>query len=161
DAEGGDNYAQGGSRVAVPSGRADSSVSQVSHYLDANSGRADPDALYAVWAGANDIFAVAGGEASTDALTVAAGGVVQMVGALEAAGARYIRVPSLPDMGITPDAIAAGPAAQGALGQLSAGYNSAVYGALAAAGHRVIPLDTFSMLREVVASPAAYGLRNV
>src|SRR5690606_25563103 len=104
DAEGGDNYAQGGSRVAVPRGRADSSVSQVSHYLDANSGRADPDALYAVWAGANDIFAVAGGEASTDALTVAAGGVVQMVGALEAAGARYILVPSLPDMGITPDA---------------------------------------------------------
>ncbi len=161
DAQGGDNYAQGGSRVAVPSGQADSSVSQVAHYLDANSGRADPDALYAVWTGANDIFAVARGEAPTQALAVAAGGVVQMVGALEAAGARYILVPSLPDMGITPDAIAAGPAAQGALGQLSASYNSAMYGALAAAGHRVIPLDTYNMLREVAASPATYGLRNV
>lgn len=161
DGEGGDNYAQGGSKVTVPSGQADSTVAQVAHYLGTRGGSADPDALYSVWTGANDIFAVARGEAPAQGLAVSAGGVVQMVGSLQAAGARYILVPNLPDMGITPDAIAAGPAAQGALSQLSASYNDAMYGALAAAGHRVIPLDTYNMLREVVASPATYGLRNV
>ncbi|KAF1687350.1 autotransporter domain-containing esterase [Pseudoxanthomonas broegbernensis] len=162
DNQGGDNYAQGGSRVAVANGVAESTVSQAARYLAANGGKADPDVLYTVWTGANDIFAIAGAGAPVqETLATAVGGVVQIVGSLEAAGARYVLVPSMPDMGITPDAAAAGPLAQAALTQLASGYNDAMYGALAQAGHRVIPLDTFNMLREVLASPAAYGLRNV
>lgn len=162
DNQGGDNYAQGGSRVTVQNGAAESTVSQVGRYLAANGGAADPDTLYTVWTGANDIFAIAGaGAPPQQTIATAVGGVVQIVGTLDAAGARYILVPTLPDMGITPQAIAAGPAGQAALTQLSSTYNAAMYGALAQNGYRVIPLDTFSMLREVVASPATYGLRNV
>ncbi|AKC86180.1 autotransporter domain-containing esterase [Pseudoxanthomonas suwonensis] len=160
--QGGDNYAQGGSRVTVQNGAAESTVAQVGRYLAANGGRADPGTLYTVWTGANDIFAIAGaGAPPQQTIATAVGGVVQIVGTLDAAGARYILVPSLPDMGITPNAIAAGPAGQAALTQLATTYNAAMYGALAQNGYRVIPLDTFSMLREVVASPATYGLRNV
>ena len=162
DNQGGDNYAQGGSRVTVQNGAAESTVSQVGRYLAANGGKADPGTLYTVWTGANDIFAIAGGAAPPQqTIATAVGGVVQIVGTLDAAGARYILVPTLPDMGITPNAIAAGPAGQAALTQLSSTYNTAMYGALAQNGYRVIPLDTFTMLREVVASPATYGLRNV
>src|SRR5690606_12582626 len=112
-------------------------------------------------AGANDIFAIAERAPVDSTIATAVGGTVQAVGALDAAGARYILVPNLPDIGITPDAIAAGPMAQATLTALSAGYNNALYGALGQAGYRVIPLDTFNMLREIAASPAAYGLSNV
>ena len=157
DNQGGDNYAQGGSRVTVQNGAAESTVSQVGRYLAANGGKANPDTLYTVWTGANDLFAVAAGAPPQETLATAVG----VVGTLDAAGARYILVPSLPDMGITPNAIAAGPVAQATLTQLATTYNTSMYGALAQAGYRVIPLDTFSMLREVVASPGTYGMRNV
>lgn len=159
--EGGDNYAQGGSRAAVPNGPAESTLSQVAAYLAANGGRVDGGGLYAVWTGANDVFAVAAGAPAQATIAAAVGGTVQAVGALEAAGARYILVPNLPDVGITPNAIAAGPAAQATLSALADGYNQALYAALGQAGYRVIPLDTFNMLREIAASPASYGLGNV
>ena len=159
--EGGDNYAQGGSRAAVANGPADSTLAQVGAYLAANGGQADADALYTVWTGANDVFAVAAGAPAQATIATAVGGTVQAVGALEAAGARYILVPNLPDMGITPNAITAGPAAQAGLTALAEGYNQALYGALGQAGYQVIPLDTFTMLREIAASPASYGLANV
>ena len=162
DNQGGDNFAQGGSRVTVQNGAAESTVSQVQRYLAGNGGKADPRTLYTVWTGANDIFAIAGaGAPAQQTIATAVGGVVQIVGTLNAAGARYVLVPNLPDMGLTPNAIAAGPAGQAALTQLSSSYNNAMYGALGQAGLRVIPLDAFTMLREVVASPATYGLRNV
>ena len=161
DNQGGENYAQGGSRVTLQNGAAESTVSQITRYLAASGGQADPGTLYTVWTGANDIFAVAAGAPAQSTIATAVGGVVQAVGALDAAGARYILVPNLPDMGITPNAIAAGAAGQAALTQLASGYNTVMYGALAQAGYRVIPLDTFNMLREIVASPATYGFRNV
>ncbi|KAF1705672.1 autotransporter domain-containing protein [Pseudoxanthomonas suwonensis] len=159
--EGGDNYAQGGARAGVSTITADSTLAQVNAFLAAEGGRADSAALYTVWTGANDIFAIAEGAPVDSTIATAVGGAVQAVGALDAAGARYILVPNLPDIGITPDAIAAGPMAQATLTALSAGYNDALYGALGQAGYRVIPLDTFNMLREIAASPAAYGLSNV
>ncbi len=159
--EGGDNYAQGGSRAAAASAPADSTLAQVGTYLAASGGKADASALYTVWTGANDIFAVAAGAPAQATIAGAVAGTVQAVGALDAAGARYILVPNLPDMGITPNAIAAGPAAQASLTALAAGYNQALYGALGQAGYRVIPLDTFTLLREIAASPATYGLANV
>ena len=159
--DGGDNYAQGGSRAAVPNAPADSTLSQVQAYLGANGGRADGSALYTVWTGANDIFAISDGAPVDATIAAAVGGTVQAVGALDAAGARYILVPNLPDIGITPSAIAAGPVAQATLTALSAGYNEALYGALGQAGYKVIPLDTFNLLREIAASPATYGLANV
>src|SRR5690606_16433076 len=60
----GDNYAAGGAMVATdrmgpPFGLTPSLATQAGNYLSANGGRADPDALYTVWGGPNDLFAVA------------------------------------------------------------------------------------------------------
>ena len=44
---------------------------------------------------------------------------------------------------------------------MSAGYNKALYGGLKQAGIEFIPLDTFSILREVTANPGMYGFTNV
>src|SRR3546814_11104612 len=44
---------------------------------------------------------------------------------------------------------------------LAAAYNDALFGGLAANGLRVIPVDTFHFLQEVVADPGFYGFANV
>lgn len=162
----GDNHAAGGARNGVDTtgalGFTPSLATQAGGYLAANGGRADPDALYSVWGGANDLFAVADDPAN--AATIIGSAVMAQVGiisSLQSAGARYVLVPNIPDLGLTPSFLAQGPgaAAQGTL--LATTYNDALYGALAANGLSVIPVDTFAFLREVVADPAMFGIQNV
>ena len=163
----GDNYAAGGAMVATdrmgpPFGLTPSLATQAGNYLSANGGRADPDALYSVWGGPNDLFAVAANPGQAQQIIGAAvTAQVGIVGALQAAGARYVLVPNIPDIGITPSFLAQGPAAAGQGTAIAAAYNDALYGGLEASGLRVIPLDSFTFLREVVATPSAYGLANV
>src|SRR5690606_38009137 len=118
----GDNHAVGGARVAEDVvgalGPTPSVASQVRSFLDA--GGVDPDALYSVWGGANDVFAVAAGAPPEQTIATAVGTQIGLVGALQEAGARYVLVPSLPDMGVTPAARAQGPQAQAQLSALAA-----------------------------------------
>lgn len=101
----GDNYA-GGARIQASSvsalGAAPSVTSQVNTYLVANGGQANPNALYTVWGGANDLLAAATAPAQAQAIIGSAvTAQVGAVGALQAAGARYVMVPTIPDVGIT------------------------------------------------------------
>ena len=170
---GGTIYAQGGARVAQPSastppGSAQRPVStQIDEYLAASGGHADPNALYTVWIGANDIFQNLGAlqAGAIDAATLqanvlgAATAEVGQVARLRAAGARYVLVFGLPNIGATP--AFAGSSAASSVTQLSAGYNTTLFSGLAAAGIRAIPVDTFSFFNEVAANPGAYGITNV
>ena len=165
--QGGTNYAVGGARigsngtqvfapgvsVTIPSLQ-----TQVNAYLGANGGRADANALHTVWGGANDLFAITNAGAPVATLGTAANGQVALVKQLSNAGARYILVPTLPDIGSTPAFRARGAAAQASGPALSTQYNAALFGGLAAANVRVIPLDTFHLLNEVIASPAQFGI---
>lgn len=163
----GDNYAAGGATVATdrlgpPFGLTPSLATQASAYLSANGGRADPDALYTVWGGANDLFSIAANPAQAQQIIGAAvTAQVGIVGTLQGAGARYVLVPNIPDLGITPSFRAQGAAAAAQGTALATAYNDALYGGLEASGLRVIPLDTFTFLREVVDDPAMYGFANV
>lgn len=171
---GGSNFAQGGARVTRLPGVPASNpltvnalpvANQISTYL-ATAGRADPNALYVVWGGANDVFQALDPSQPEAAdpvnyLLVTASSTVDQVARLRAAGARYVLVPNLPDGGLTPFATALGPAGAAAVSDLFALYNQALFSGLAASGVQVVPLDVFTMLREVVASPATYGLLNV
>ena len=165
----GNDYAAGGATVSPGPGFpptppiqfAPSLTDQVGAYLGANGGTADPNALYSVWGGANDLFFFLNGATTQAQFLGAAGAEVQLVGALEAAGARYVLVPTLPDVGKTPFGLSQGPAGSAGITQLVAGYNATLFGGLAAAGLRVIPLDTFSLLQEISADPGTYGFANV
>jgi outer membrane lipase/esterase len=163
--QGGTNYAVGGARVGTNSAGALGAIpaltTQVNSYLAANGGRADSRALYTVWGGANDLFAVVGGAPAQATITNAVTAQVGIVGTLQTAGARYILVPTVPDLGATPQFRAQGAVGMATGTQLSTTYNTALFGALNSAGLRVIPLDTFSLLREIIASPAEYGFGNV
>ncbi len=164
--QGGDNYAVGGARVAIdtatPLGAVPSLRTQVTRYLAANGGRADANALYTVWGGANDLFAAAAtpGQAP-QIIGSAVTAQVGLVGTLQAAGARYVLVPSIPDLGLTPQSRAGGAAGMAAGTALATSYNNALYAGLAGQGLRVIPVDTFHFLQEVSANPALYGFTNV
>src|SRR3546814_11427384 len=77
------------------------------------------------------------------------------------AGPRYLLVltPSFPTRGYYD--LSGGAAARGEGTSLGAAYNDALCGGLAANGLRVIPVDTFHFLQEVVADPGFYGFANV
>lgn len=164
-ADAGSNYAVGGARVGVDAtgalGYTPSLTSQVNEYLRRTGGRANPNALYTVWGGANDLFAITAGAPAQATLGSAVAAQVGLVGRLAGAGAQYILVPTIPDLGVTPSFRAQGAAAAAQGTALAKSYNDALFGTLAAQNLRVIPLDTFNLLREIAANPAVYGLRNV
>ncbi len=172
--QGGTIYAAGGARVTaqpgypnnplVPFVQAAPPVSaQIDSHLAATGGRADANGLYAVWAGANDLFALADGDAAYGALPMpqVAANLAAQVQRLTDAGARYIVVPNLPDIGATPTFTTNGPLAQALATQQVRLYNSTLYGELAARGIRVIPIDTFGLLAQVQADAARFGITNI
>lgn len=165
----GDNYAAGGARVGVDVGnplnpllpKVPSLKSQTAAYLAANGGKADAGALYTVWGGANDLFAVQA--APTQAAAIIGAAVtdqIGIVGSLKGAGARYVMVPNLPDIGLTPASVAGGPLAMAQGTALAKTYNDALFGGLKQAGLQVIPVDTFHLLQEIVADYRSYGFVN-
>ena len=158
---GGGIYAQGGARVtasstSTPPGSLQRPVStQITEYLNSSGGSANANALYAIWGGANDLLqAGAAGVAS-------ANDVAAQSARLRAAGARYIMVFGIPNIGLSPDAIAGGPAAQAQFTAASAGFNITMFNALAATGQHVIPVDTFTLFTEVLSNASAFGFTNV
>ena len=170
---GGTDYAAGGARVSAQPGYPNSALvpyiqaapsvaDQVTSYLAANGGRADSRALFAVWAGANDLFALQDGDAAYNALQMpqVAADLTQQVARLKAAGARYILVLNLPDIGATPDSIDGGAAVQSQSTRLSQTYNQALYSTLAAQGIEVIPIDTYGLLQQLISNAAAFGISN-
>ena len=162
----GNNWAVGGARVGQTTvgalGYTPSMTAQVTDYLSRNGGHADPGALYTVWGGANDLFAVQADPANAQAIIGGAvAAQVGIVGTLTNAGAKYILVPTIPDLGLTPSSRAGGAVAMAQGTALTSSYNNALFGALASSNLRVIPLDTFHFLQEIVGNPGAYGIVNV
>jgi len=169
---GGNIYAQGGARVAQPSdltppGQPQRPIStQIGEYLAANGGLADRNALFTLWGGANDLFVnlaafQAGGitQAQLQANVLgAATAEVQQAARLMGAGARYVAVFALPDVGVTPSFY--NTAFQAPVTQLSAGFNTTLFSGLAGAGVRVIPVDVYSLFAELSANPRAYGFTH-
>jgi len=158
---GGGIYAQGGARVAsasasTPPGSAQRPIStQIDEYLASTGGTADSNALFAVWGGANDIL-----QAGAAGITPAATAEIQQIGRLKAAGARYILAFGLPNLGLTPSSQAGGAAAIAQGTAAAAGYNTLLFNGIASNNLRAIPVDTFSLLNEVVGNAAAYGFTN-
>lgn len=165
----GSNYAAGGATIrpgagfppTPPTQFAPSLTTQVTAYLARTGGRADPKALFTVWGGANDLFFHLGGATTQAQFLGAAGAHVGLITTLTNAGARYILVPTMPDVGRTPFGLSQGPAGSAGITALVNGYNATLFAGIQQAGLRVIPLDTFNFLRELSAAPSLYGLVNV
>jgi outer membrane lipase/esterase len=168
---GGTDYGQGGARVNQPSPLIPpnapniSIAQQITTFLA--KGPVDPNALYQLQGGPNDILVLAGQAANgqiTPALlqagvAQAAVDLVAQAARLQAAGARYLIVYNVPDVGLSPAAGAQN--ARATFTALASLFNTTLNAGLAAAGLQVVQVNTFKLLQEVVANPAAFGFINV
>lgn len=101
--DGGYNYAAGGG-VAVPAlNPADNTQDQVQRYLARVNGQADSDGLYIHWIGGNDLAAAAMNPITAPEVAyVSAAAAAAQVHALLNAGAGTVIVPTVPNIGYTP-----------------------------------------------------------
>lgn len=176
---------QGGFRLPPPVGTppvsnpsAGSFLGQLGFYFSNTGGVADPFALYSIWMGGNDardiatVYAASGMADALDLLTQSVGDVTGGIMSLITAGARNLLVPTVSDIGLTPEALAADAVTPGTSAVLSAwavAYNQALDDALDAtldafAGVTDLRLwrtDTFDRLGDVLADPGRWGLTNV
>ena len=165
---GGTDYAFGGAGLVNNVAAVPTLPQQLQMYLGANGGKADSNALYQVWGGANDIFYLTGALTDPNAIATGAANAAQtelgLLAGLQGAGARYVVVYNLPDLGKTPSAAAGGTAAQAGATQLAVLYNGVLNSGIAQLsnnGLNVIPVNTYALLNEVIANPSAYGFANV
>lgn len=161
---GGNIWAQGGARVNAVPGNGIPFAQPVSTQLDtylATGGGVSGSTLYAFWGGANDVFYQATSGLPSPLIqanvATAAQDLATQMARLQAAGARYMVVMNLPNLGQTPLGRFSGPAGSAALTGLAQLYNGTLDAALDAAGVQALRLDTYRLLDEVLANPAAYG----
>lgn len=159
------NYAVAGARIQGIGAGKPSFGDQVQRYLGTAHGRANPDALYVVQFGANDIrdaleTALGGGDPITDI-----GGAIQAlaynISLLSEAGARRFLIANAPNLGKVPAVAALG--AQGPAEQLSSAYNLALDGVLmqlAAAGLEIYRVDFFSFVDAATEIPQGLGFSD-
>lgn len=149
---GGTNYANGGgfTNDSGPLSTSVSTVQQIQNYLTSVNNVANPQALYEVSSGNNDLL-------QNKDLTAAARALATSVQQLQAAGARTILVPNS-FLG----AVYAGPggvipsANQQAYGE-SLSYNTLRWSELGKNGVHFIPADLDSVFMYVVQHPASFG----
>ncbi len=162
---GGPNFAWGGACVRAAPAPCLNPVpnipTQVTQYLSLTGGVADPNALYSIWGGANDIFVALGNPGTAQANTVAAAtAYVQQIARLQGAGARYVVVYNLPNLGATPQ-FGASPTTAASVSQITVVYNSALDAGLATLGNGLISINTFGLITEITLNPSLYGFTNI
>lgn len=111
----------------------------------------DPNALYYVNGGGNDFLQ--GRVLSTVQAQAAAGRLVDSVEALQAAGARYIMVSLLPNLGNTPTLGGSNSFISG----LASDLNTELVSQLRGIDANIIPLNLPVLVTEVLANPDAFG----
>jgi outer membrane lipase/esterase len=170
-AKGGTDFAQGGTNInspslLVPPGAPDRPMStQIGELLKA-SPSLDPRALYTAYGGYNDIF---NGLTSVQAglitpaqlqqsVALAATQEAQQVARLSAAGARYIVVPNLYDLGRSPDGIAHPEYQYTALVGL---FNTTLNASLNQLPFQVVRVNVAQLFNEMIANPGFFGFTNV
>ncbi|HEY8290750.1 MAG TPA: SGNH/GDSL hydrolase family protein [Acetobacteraceae bacterium] len=168
---GGTDYAYGGAETGttpVHTANPTDLPSQLGQFV-ASQPHPDPNALYTVWAGSNDVLDIANNTTLTPAqqaadVEAAVNNEAGFIAGLAAHGAKNVVVMNVPDLGKTPYEMAR-PDVDANASALSARFNSELATAmqtLAASGALKVDLiDTYAVLDGVVANPAAYGFTNV
>jgi outer membrane lipase/esterase len=184
-APGGQNYAYGGARTGLggSAGATTGLLGQLVAWDNSTSilggggltRAADPDALYVVMIGANDLRDYRSGVSGASTPAAVAGKVVGALGLLANAGARHFMISTLPDLGLTPEAVdlgltvrstAATLAFNGALSALSSGFDASFQQATGV-DLDIRMLDFYGLVNQVVADAAGgnngavFGITNI
>ena len=165
------SFAYGGAMAIQPDSLPPDLHDQVAIY---DNFTADPNALYLIVIGANDIRAlvptggaVVTGAAADAQLTAIAGEITQEVSHLLARGARHIVVADIPDVGLTPEYT--GVPDEATRRALASQYVQTADARLQAdlanltlpTGATVLDYDFQGYTHDVIADPAAHGFSNV
>jgi phospholipase/lecithinase/hemolysin len=136
---------------------------QVADYLGSNT--PDPNALYLVWGGGNDLF----DDSSATNVTATVGRVRNLVDRLALAGVRKFLVPNVPPLGAVPNSFG-DPTRVAALNLASANYRDQLNAALSAEqtalaqqgiNIQLYGFDIWLDVIRVLAQPDNYGFANV
>ena len=136
---------------------------QIALYLSQSGGSADPNALYAIWGGVNDVADSAENDPLNAARqTMTAAGVnVAQIRDLQDSGARHILVSNLPDISKSPYAISLGQIAQRGLPQLVAVYNKVLHDGIREREDGIVPINVFALFNEIVENHETYGFTDI
>jgi len=116
-------------------------------------------ALFVVWGGPNDFLAPSPLDTTPQQIiNRAVSDELGIVASLKLLGAQNILVPGMPDLGLTPYFESLGPVAAAQASAATDAFNAALRAGLPSG---VLFYDTASLLRSIVANPAAYGFTNV
>jgi outer membrane lipase/esterase len=121
---------------------------------------ADPNALFLVWGGSNDLFI----DPSAATAASAINNLAVVISTLYGAGARQFLVPNLPDLSSTPSGLSLSPAQRAGLQALTVGFNTGLAGALdglsGLPGIDIEQFDTFGLFNAILANPEVFGFSN-
>ncbi len=163
-APGGTNWAFGGAPTGPPYTQSVPYITQqvsggfapLPGYLQTTGGLADPNALYVVWGGGNDV--------RQGSITGSVANISTAITALATAGAQNFLVMNLPNIGLTPEAQAGGPAAVAGAQFLSVTFNAQLIAATAglrsSLGISIIDVDVFAFLNNTIANAGSLGITN-
>ena len=155
---------QGGTNFAFGGDETEDLDLQIFFYSLSVFGQADPDALYVIWLGGNDILGI---PSSPTATQDAVDNILDGVQELQSLGAQHFLIPNLPDIGRAYGdfTLPAGsgsvftPAERDAVSALSLDFNTRLANALSAHSFvSLYELDIEGLVEELFADPASFGI---
>jgi phospholipase/lecithinase/hemolysin len=161
---GGTDFAFGGAWVTEPQvtvgGTIPSVPQQVALYLSLHANKADPNALYVIEGGGNDILGAAGVSPNQLGFEIASG-IAESELLLLKAGARHFLIPNLFDVGLLPAGQANATFASAASKATNQWLNVLVGLGSLLEGVHILRLDVFSLLNAVQIDPSHFGFTNI
>lgn len=161
---GGTDFAFGGAWVTapqpIPGGFIPTVPQQVELYLSQHGGKADPNALYVLEGGGNDILGATSGSPTALGFEIALG-IADSERLLRQAGARHFMIPNLFNVGLLPAAAGSVAFATAA----SAATNKAVDELLEfeefIPGVHILRMDVFSLMNSIETDPTHFGFTDI
>jgi phospholipase/lecithinase/hemolysin len=162
---GGTDYAFGGAFATAPQtipggGTIPSVPEQVGLYLSQHGGKADPNALYVIEGGGNDILDATGGSADALGFQIATA-LAESELLLRQAGARHFVIPNLFNVGLIPAGQANATFDLAAVTAANKYLNDFLALEDLLEGVRILRLDVFSLIQSLETDPTHYGFTNV
>jgi phospholipase/lecithinase/hemolysin len=159
----GTNYAVGGATAATPTATGINLLNQIGAYSAYAAGKADPNALYVVMIGGNDVRDAALG-VGVDAVTQGVDAELTAISALSEEGAKHFLVVNVPNVGLIPEFAQENPTLAPMATAFSQLYDADLSGGLKdldlAAGTSLTDFSLYDLNANILANAAAYGITN-
>jgi phospholipase/lecithinase/hemolysin len=158
----GTDYAFGGAWVTEPASvtGVPSVHEQVELYLSLHNGKADPNALYILEGGGNDILDTATGRPEALGLHIAEGLAYSEL-LLREAGAKHFVIPDLFNVGLLPAAAENVRFAQAASEAANTSLDELLAFEQLLEGIHIVRMNVFSLLNAVVTDPTHFGFTDI